>query len=65
MFQQEKQRAKVKEKLDKCIKEKLMDFCDVLNIPISKASTRKVSDSVIIMNNISSDVSNLCHCLSS
>ncbi|KAH7528190.1 hypothetical protein FEM48_Zijuj05G0046100 [Ziziphus jujuba var. spinosa] len=39
--EQEKQRAKVKEKLDKCIKEKLMDFCDVLNIPISKASTRK------------------------
>ncbi|KAK2984702.1 hypothetical protein RJ640_014039 [Escallonia rubra] len=29
---EEKQRAKVKEKLDKCIKEKLLDFCDLLNI---------------------------------
>lgn len=41
-YQQEKHRAKVKEKLDKCVKEKLMDFCDVLNIPVSKASTKKV-----------------------
>lgn len=49
MFQQEKHRGKVKEKLDKCIKEKLMDFCEVLNIPISKAHTRKVSDSIIVV----------------
>ena len=39
---QEKQRAKIKEKLDKCIKEKLLDFCDVLNIPINKANIKKV-----------------------
>ncbi|EPS60589.1 hypothetical protein M569_14214, partial [Genlisea aurea] len=39
---EEKQMNKVKEKLDKCIKEKLVEFCDVLDIPISsKASIRK------------------------
>lgn len=38
---QEKQRAKVKEKLDKCVKDKLIDFCDVLNIPINKAAVKK------------------------
>ncbi|KAL0362922.1 UNVERIFIED_CONTAM: hypothetical protein Scaly_1247400 [Sesamum calycinum] len=32
---------KVKEKLDKCVKEKLVEFCDVLDIPISRANTRK------------------------
>jgi protein DEK len=37
----EKQRGKVKEKLDKCIKEKLVDFCDVLNIPINKTNSKK------------------------
>ncbi|KAL0415636.1 UNVERIFIED_CONTAM: hypothetical protein Slati_3395500 [Sesamum latifolium] len=36
-----KQRAKVKEKLDKCVKEKLLDFCDVLNIPVNRASVKK------------------------
>lgn len=40
--QQEKQRSKVKDKLDKCIKEKLLDFCDVLNVPIHKTG-KKVS----------------------
>ncbi|XP_062030151.1 DEK domain-containing chromatin-associated protein 1 [Rosa rugosa] len=39
--EQEKQRTRVKEKLDKCVKEKLMDFCDVLNIQINKAGTKK------------------------
>ncbi|XP_030542284.1 DEK domain-containing chromatin-associated protein 1-like isoform X5 [Rhodamnia argentea] len=38
---QEKQRAKVKEKLEKCVKDKLIDFCDVLNIPINKAAVKK------------------------
>lgn len=38
---QEKQRSKVKEKLDKCVKDKLIDFCDVLNIPINKAAVKK------------------------
>lgn len=33
---------KVKEKLDKFVKEKLLEFCDVLDIPVSKANTRKV-----------------------
>jgi len=40
---QEKQRAKIREKIDKCVKEKLVDFCNVLNIPITKTSMKKVS----------------------
>lgn len=39
-WQQEKQRSKVKEKLDKCVKEKLLDFCDVLNVPIHKTGKK-------------------------
>lgn len=39
---QEKQQMKVKEKFDKCNKEKLLEFCDVLDIPVAKATTRKV-----------------------
>ena len=39
---QEKQTIKVKEKLDKCVKEKLLEFCDVLDVPIAKANARKV-----------------------
>ncbi|KAL3821120.1 hypothetical protein ACJIZ3_007025 [Penstemon smallii] len=38
---EEKQMIKVKEKLEKCMKEKLVKFCDVLDIPISKSSTKK------------------------
>ncbi|KAK9117617.1 hypothetical protein Sjap_016564 [Stephania japonica] len=38
---EEKQRAKTKEKIDKCVKEKLLDFCDLLDIPVSKTSTKK------------------------
>ncbi|XP_061342857.1 DEK domain-containing chromatin-associated protein 1-like isoform X2 [Gastrolobium bilobum] len=38
---EEKQRAKVKERIDKCVKEKLMDFCDILNIPINKTNVKK------------------------
>lgn len=34
----------MKEKLDKCVKDKLIDFCDVLNIPINKAAVKKVCD---------------------
>ncbi|XP_050874800.1 DEK domain-containing chromatin-associated protein 1 isoform X3 [Lathyrus oleraceus] len=37
----EKQRIKAKERIDKFVREKLSDFCDVLNIPINKGSTRK------------------------
>ncbi|KAG7633728.1 DEK C-terminal [Arabidopsis suecica] len=39
--EEEKQRAKAKEKLDKCIKEKLIDFCDVLDIPVNKSTVKK------------------------
>ncbi|KAE8723561.1 hypothetical protein F3Y22_tig00012370pilonHSYRG00179 [Hibiscus syriacus] len=41
---EEKQRSKVKEKLDKFNKEKLLEFCDVLDVPVMKAmkaTTRK------------------------
>ncbi|KAG5017628.1 hypothetical protein JHK85_023764 [Glycine max] len=38
---EEKQMIKVKEKLDKCNKEKLLEFCDVLDITINKATSRK------------------------
>ncbi|OIW17047.1 hypothetical protein TanjilG_00186 [Lupinus angustifolius] len=38
---EEKQRAKIKERIDKCVKEKLVDFCDVLNIPINKGNVKK------------------------
>ncbi|KAE8720166.1 DEK domain-containing chromatin associated protein, putative isoform 4 [Hibiscus syriacus] len=39
--EQEKLKAKVKEKIEKCVKEKLVDFCDLLNIPITRATLRK------------------------
>ncbi|XP_038993460.1 protein DEK-like isoform X3 [Hibiscus syriacus] len=39
--EQEKPKAKVREKIEKCVKEKLVDFCDLLNIPIAKATVRK------------------------
>ncbi|KAF1867369.1 hypothetical protein Lal_00049798 [Lupinus albus] len=38
---EEKQRAKIKEKIEKCVKDKLVDFCDILNIPISKTGLKK------------------------
>ncbi|MQL80654.1 hypothetical protein Taro_013092, partial [Colocasia esculenta] len=38
---EEKQRTKVKEKLDKCLKDKLLDFCDILDIPVSRAKAKK------------------------
>ncbi|XP_022852580.1 uncharacterized protein LOC111374182 [Olea europaea var. sylvestris] len=38
---EEKQMRKLKEKLDKCVKEKLVEICDVLDISISKSTTRK------------------------
>ncbi|CAD5195738.1 unnamed protein product [Musa acuminata subsp. malaccensis] len=36
-----KQRARFKEKLDKCKKERLLDFCDLLDIHAVKASSKK------------------------
>ena len=41
--QQEKHRAKIREKLDQCVKEKLTDFCDLVNVQISKTFTKKAS----------------------
>ncbi|KAJ6888986.1 hypothetical protein NC652_029931 [Populus alba x Populus x berolinensis] len=46
---EEKQKAKVREKLDKCVKEKLMDFCDVLNIPINRSVVKKEELTVKIL----------------
>ncbi|TYH21691.1 hypothetical protein ES288_A04G065800v1 [Gossypium darwinii] len=40
-FLQEKQKARVREKIDKCVKEKLVDLCDLLNIPFMRTSVRK------------------------
>ncbi|CAD5335729.1 unnamed protein product [Arabidopsis thaliana] len=39
--EEEKQRARIKEKIDKCVKEKLIVFCDVLDIPISRSNVKK------------------------
>nr|GMC85157.1 protein DEK-like isoform X1 [Ipomoea batatas] len=36
----EKQRGKIQDKFGKCVKEKLLDFCDVLNLPV-KSVTKK------------------------
>ncbi|KAL2347067.1 hypothetical protein Fmac_001067 [Flemingia macrophylla] len=38
---EDKQRTKVKERIDKFVKEKLLDFCDVLNIQINKTNVKK------------------------
>ncbi|KAF9668061.1 hypothetical protein SADUNF_Sadunf15G0088100 [Salix dunnii] len=46
---EDKQKAKVREKLDKCFKEKLMDFCDVLNIPINRSAVKKEELTVKIL----------------
>ncbi|KAF2531442.1 hypothetical protein F2Q70_00031390 [Brassica cretica] len=40
---EEKAEEKIKEKLDKCNKEKLWEFCDLFDIHITKATTKKVS----------------------
>ncbi|KAL4383328.1 hypothetical protein GQ457_15G006900 [Hibiscus cannabinus] len=47
--EREKQKAKVKEKIDKCVKEKLVDFCDLLNIPITRTAVRKEELSVKLL----------------
>ncbi|KAH0864526.1 hypothetical protein HID58_081737 [Brassica napus] len=41
VWSEEKQKPRAKEKLKKCIKEKLIDFCDVLDIPINKYNVKK------------------------
>ncbi|CAH9053123.1 unnamed protein product [Cuscuta europaea] len=37
----EKQKGKVRDRLDKCVKEKLLDFCDILNVASIKSSSKK------------------------
>ncbi|KAK4270279.1 hypothetical protein QN277_023333 [Acacia crassicarpa] len=37
----DKHRPNVNEKEERCVEEKLVDFCDMLNIPISRASVQK------------------------
>lgn len=32
----------MKEKFDKCNKEKLLEICDMLDLPVAKATTKKV-----------------------
>ncbi|KAL8505433.1 hypothetical protein ACS0TY_016610 [Phlomoides rotata] len=43
---EEKQMSKIKEKLDKYNKEKLAEFCDVLDVPISSPSNTRKEDIV-------------------
>ncbi|XP_038983509.1 DNA ligase 1-like [Phoenix dactylifera] len=38
---EEKQKTKVKDKLDKCVKDTLVDLCDLFDLPVSKTNTRK------------------------
>ncbi|KAF8112539.1 hypothetical protein N665_0063s0025 [Sinapis alba] len=47
--EEEKQRARVKEKLDKCIKDKLVFFCDVLDILINRSSIKKEEVAVKVL----------------
>ncbi|XP_019199240.1 PREDICTED: factor of DNA methylation 4-like [Ipomoea nil] len=37
----EMHRMKVKEKFEKCVKEKLLEICNILDIPIAKATSKK------------------------
>ncbi|KAF6161642.1 hypothetical protein GIB67_017280 [Kingdonia uniflora] len=37
-----KQRGKLRETLDKCVKDKLLDFCDLLDILVAKSTMKKV-----------------------
>ncbi|KAK1397134.1 DEK C-terminal domain-containing protein [Heracleum sosnowskyi] len=38
---EDKHKNRIKEKLDKCVKEKLLEFCEVLDLPVSRATTKK------------------------
>uniref|UniRef100_A0A162ADV4 DEK-C domain-containing protein n=1 Tax=Daucus carota subsp. sativus TaxID=79200 RepID=A0A162ADV4_DAUCS len=37
----DKQKLKIKEKLDKCVKEKLLEFCDLFDLPLTRATSKK------------------------
>ncbi|XP_041999494.1 protein DEK-like [Salvia splendens] len=47
---EEKQRTKVKEKLEKCVRGKLLDLCDVLNITVNKTSTKKEELTTVLVD---------------
>ncbi|KMZ68959.1 Protein DEK [Zostera marina] len=38
---EDKEKLKFKEKLDRCVKDKLFDFCDMFDIHVAKATTKK------------------------
>ncbi|KAH7683255.1 protein DEK protein [Dioscorea alata] len=46
---EEKQKTKVKEKLDKCNKDRLLDFCELLDVCTVKGTTKKEEISVKLM----------------
>uniref|UniRef100_A0A7N0U1X6 DEK-C domain-containing protein n=1 Tax=Kalanchoe fedtschenkoi TaxID=63787 RepID=A0A7N0U1X6_KALFE len=46
---EEKQKLKIKEKLEKCFKEKLFEFCDILNIPIASKANIKKDEAVLML----------------
>ncbi|KAG4996731.1 hypothetical protein JHK85_028170 [Glycine max] len=52
--EEDKQRAKIKEKIDKFVKEKLLDFCDVLNIQINKTNVKKEEGSTKLLEYLES-----------
>ncbi|KAF9587015.1 hypothetical protein IFM89_039773 [Coptis chinensis] len=45
---EEKQRLKIKERLDKCVKEKLLEFCDVLDIGVVKTTIKSIKKEDIV-----------------
>jgi hypothetical protein len=49
-YWQKKQRTRVKERIDKCVKEKLIVFYAVLNIPINKSSVKKIHIHISFLN---------------
>ncbi|KAK1358353.1 hypothetical protein POM88_051609 [Heracleum sosnowskyi] len=46
---EEKQRLKVKERIDKCVRDKLLFFCDILNLPVTKSCSKKEDLSVKLL----------------
>ncbi|KAL0397222.1 UNVERIFIED_CONTAM: hypothetical protein Scaly_0170600 [Sesamum calycinum] len=49
IFSRTRRGLKLKEKIDKCVKEKLLDFCDVLDISVNKATIKKEELSVKLL----------------
>ncbi|KAK1355100.1 hypothetical protein POM88_048356 [Heracleum sosnowskyi] len=46
---EEKQRLKVKERIDKCVRDKLLLFCDILNLLVNKSCSKKEDLSVKLL----------------